>query len=171
MQGQLSLLNDTVYEYWECKKKAQPDSINTPKCIKVSLSASHVYWYCPTCRSVDSIYKYREGYGRSNELAERCDCCGQRIYFDNAEIEAEPYFQKMVRKRDLVIQKERSGIFNEKKKALNKQLRQGAITQEEYKNLIKVEELRLLGKYAEAEELRKQYAAEKWRKENTPFLV
>lgn len=148
----------------------QPTSIETPKCIKVFLSASHVYWYCPTCRCDSTIYKQRKGYGRSDELAERCDWCGQKIYYNDAEIKAEPYFQEMVKKRDLVVQKERNGAFAEKKKALNEQLRQGVISQEEYKNLMQIEELRLLGKHAEADDQRKKYEAEKWRKKNTPYL-
>ncbi len=174
MEGQLSLFpeeNKVLYPYWEWKKKEQPESINNPKCVRVSLSATHIYWYCPTCRGEDSIYEYHKGYGRSNELGERCDFCGQKIYYNHEEIIAESYYQKMVQKRDLVVQKERNSTFQRKKKELQKQVKEGFINQEDYKTLLQVEELFLLGKHSEASELKKKFEIEKRRKENTPYLI
>lgn len=172
MEGQLSLFPEeekVIYPYWEWKNKEQPESINVPKCVKVSLSATHIYWYCPICRGEDSIYEM--GFTRTDKLGERCRFCGQRIYYDEAEIQAAPYYQRMVARRDLVVQKERNCVFKRRKTELQIQLREGFIDQEGYKTLLKVEELFLLGKHDEAFSLKRQYEIEKNRKQNTPYLV
>lgn len=176
MDGQVSIFDkerEPYKPYWDWKGKEIPESIDEPKCVKISLSANHCYWYCPTCRGQDSLYKPTPGYTvPEKQLEERCRECGQKIYYDDAEIEAEPYYKKMVEKRDLVCKREKDKVFQAKKKELAEYLSNGAISKDKYTKMIKLAEYELMNKYDEAEKIRQEIKLEEVRQSSsTPYLI
>ena len=126
MKGQIDLFENEQYRYWECIGKKQPKDIETPKCIKISLSTNHCSWHCPTCKGEDDIHD------KHSNLLDRCSWCGQRIYFSDEEIEAQPYYQAMVKRKNIAIAKDKSSIYQKTKKELDDMLKNGIISKDRY---------------------------------------
>ena len=142
------------FGYWNAIKKSQPKSIENAKCIKISISTSHCSWHCPTCKGMDSILD------KHQRLLERCRWCGQKIYFSDEEIEAQPYYQTMVKRKNIAIAKERSEIYQKTKKELGEMLKCGIISKDRYSLLLEKASANMVGDRRKVKEIEFQILQE-----------